>query len=246
MNETKESYLIHPQNPGRTASDSAPEDHHQTSIQSRNHSTLSYLQSLLHCWTRFENMTEPPLKEGKVRIRWTCQCGEALWDDFRELQPGAAERLRRQLDVHERMNEYLYGNSSNEVNTSSLTARLPGNSLVSETAPVPSIPTRKNNGTGSRGTSSRADRRIGRQIPNWQQPAADATADKRFLLVAMRKPGDDVPLFQLDLQGIRDDVELGQMLKRAHTKNRGMFHFLSPVRIKAVFFRRVCSTNLVR
>lgn len=40
---------------------------------------------------------------GKVRIKWTCQCGKSLWDDYLELRPGAAADLQKQLDVNERI-----------------------------------------------------------------------------------------------------------------------------------------------
>ena len=40
---------------------------------------------------------EPPLQLGKFRLRWTCQCGETLWDDFKEMRPGAAEEMQSSL-----------------------------------------------------------------------------------------------------------------------------------------------------
>ncbi|KAL9070497.1 MAG: hypothetical protein Q9161_004793, partial [Pseudevernia consocians] len=49
-------------------------------------------------WIRHQ---EPPLDEGKVRVRWTCQCGNRLWDDFVELRAGAAEDLRKSLEIFE-------------------------------------------------------------------------------------------------------------------------------------------------
>ncbi|KAF7507687.1 hypothetical protein GJ744_010240 [Endocarpon pusillum] len=41
---------------------------------------------------------EPPLENGKVRVRWTCRCGRQLYDDFKEARPGAAEDLGKLLD----------------------------------------------------------------------------------------------------------------------------------------------------
>ena len=48
-------------------------------------------------WLYGNNNAEPPVAPGEVRIRWICLCGTALWDDFKELRPGAAEDLQRCL-----------------------------------------------------------------------------------------------------------------------------------------------------
>ncbi|KAG8525234.1 uncharacterized protein KY384_008878 [Bacidia gigantensis] len=49
---------------------------------------------------------EPPLQDGQTRIRWTCQCGSLLWDDFSELRPGAVEALRRSLHFPDIMGDF--------------------------------------------------------------------------------------------------------------------------------------------
>ncbi|KAF1811209.1 hypothetical protein P152DRAFT_376035, partial [Eremomyces bilateralis CBS 781.70] len=40
---------------------------------------------------------EKPVTPGQVRIRWTCKCGEELYDDFIEVRPGAAAELEAKL-----------------------------------------------------------------------------------------------------------------------------------------------------
>ena len=50
-----------------------------------------------HMTTVCRSKKEPLLALGQVRIRWTCQCGVSLWDDFKELRPGAALDLRNEL-----------------------------------------------------------------------------------------------------------------------------------------------------
>ncbi|KAE9376310.1 hypothetical protein N431DRAFT_462155 [Stipitochalara longipes BDJ] len=39
----------------------------------------------------------PPIPIGKTRIEWKCKCGRSIYDDFIELQLGAAERLKQTL-----------------------------------------------------------------------------------------------------------------------------------------------------
>ena len=60
------------------------------------------IELYLNVFDRLNRYWEPSLGRGKIRIRWTCQCGRRLWDDYEELRPGAAEDLRRSLDYYER------------------------------------------------------------------------------------------------------------------------------------------------
>ncbi|PSN64973.1 hypothetical protein BS50DRAFT_575093 [Corynespora cassiicola Philippines] len=42
--------------------------------------------------------SEPPVPQNHVRVRWTCTCGESLYDDFIEQRPGAARLLEAYLN----------------------------------------------------------------------------------------------------------------------------------------------------
>ncbi|KNG46731.1 transcription factor c2h2 [Stemphylium lycopersici] len=42
--------------------------------------------------------TEQPVPEGHVRVRWTCTCGDPLYDDFIEQRPNAARLLEAYLN----------------------------------------------------------------------------------------------------------------------------------------------------
>lgn len=48
---------------------------------------------------RLQRYWEPRSDEGKVRIGWVCRCGVILWDDYKELRPGAADDLRKSLEA---------------------------------------------------------------------------------------------------------------------------------------------------
>ncbi|KAF5869876.1 putative tetratricopeptide repeat domain protein [Botrytis fragariae] len=39
----------------------------------------------------------PPVAIGKTRVEWRCKCGQRIYDDFTELRPGAANRLKQAL-----------------------------------------------------------------------------------------------------------------------------------------------------
>ena len=45
--------------------------------------------------------SEALIDRDRVRIRWIYRCVKKLWDDFRELRPGAAEDLRKCLNFYE-------------------------------------------------------------------------------------------------------------------------------------------------
>ncbi|KAH8781708.1 hypothetical protein BGZ57DRAFT_853271 [Hyaloscypha finlandica] len=55
----------------------------------------SFLGSIIAMKNRL--LMPPPLAKGIKRITWTCSCGEALYDDYEELESGAARRFQRTL-----------------------------------------------------------------------------------------------------------------------------------------------------
>ena len=49
-------------------------------------------------WLLHNYGPEPAVEPGKVRVRWTCSCGEQLYDDFVENRAGAARELEAYLN----------------------------------------------------------------------------------------------------------------------------------------------------
>lgn len=43
---------------------------------------------------------EAPSQHGKIRVRWTCRCGKPMYDDYKELVPGAVREFEQQLVSH--------------------------------------------------------------------------------------------------------------------------------------------------
>ena len=104
---------------------------------------LTKVCSKLVCsWSRY---WEPPLEGGKFRVRWTCRCGAILWDDFKELRPGAAEDLRKSLEADEKAYVERPQRPANEAQQSTIpqtppTAYLPGGNAGFATANSTSEP----------------------------------------------------------------------------------------------------------
>ena len=51
-------------------------------------------------WLQRHYGEEPAVPDGYVRVRWKCNCGDHLYDDFKELRPGAASLLEARLNRH--------------------------------------------------------------------------------------------------------------------------------------------------
>ncbi|KAH8803417.1 hypothetical protein F5884DRAFT_861745 [Xylogone sp. PMI_703] len=56
--------------------------------------TAQFLMRFMPTWKYFQPL---PIPADKVRIEWECKCGYKSYDDYTELQPGAAGRLERNL-----------------------------------------------------------------------------------------------------------------------------------------------------
>ncbi|KAF4620152.1 hypothetical protein G7Y89_g14668 [Cudoniella acicularis] len=84
--------------------------------------------------------TRPALVAGKTRIEWKCKCGQMLWDDFVEIRPGAASRLREEL-----VNSHLNVTSTGKATFSGAARMMSGslqslqNSLTRYIVPKPTI-----------------------------------------------------------------------------------------------------------
>ena len=58
-------------------------------------SLLTFQMSL-----RLRKIFGAPSQHGKVRVRWACRCGKPMYDDYKELVPGAVLEFERQLVNH--------------------------------------------------------------------------------------------------------------------------------------------------
>ena len=188
-------------------------------------------------WNQF---WEPSLVSGKTRIRWTCQCGKMLWDDFEELLPGAAENLRRDLDSFKGASlGQPHGLTTQAAGSNSPQIPPPvyapaSNSASTVLASVLGTSSGSNPGT-SLGSIT------GGATASAASPGSTSTVEKgNFLLLCSSKPNDTLRLSQLDVGNINDDVRLFRRLNEVYTENRGKWtRFFSLRKIKAINFRKV-------
>ena len=200
--------------------------------------SLYLLEFYLNLFSRLTWHWEPLLDRGKIRVRWTCQCGRRLWDDFEELRPGAAEDLRKSLDYRERAGvRRLQGLVSEAEGTHGPRDRRPISlpmqnlALANPTSTVSSTQPLNNRGIST-----------GRVIAvdTMPTPGNSPTSEMKFLLLCFSKPNDTLRLFQLNLQHITDDIRLFQMLQATYISHRGILaRIFSPRKIVSVNFRKV-------
>ena len=189
----------------------------------------STLSRVYNWWDR---RLEPAPENGKKRIRWTCDCGKELWDDFEELRPGAAEELRRSLDPQRRSCNVQNANSAQEppaVHTEG------GDTMPATGAAVSGSQILLAQGT--------ADDHIvasNRTPVPCSSQGSPQSSHKKYVLLCLSKTGDTLRLYQLNVEDIKNDVQLFQMLKAAYNAHRGgLTRFLFPRKIKSVEFTKV-------
>lgn len=200
---------------------------------------------MLQTWNR---LREPPLEEDKVRVRWTCQCGKKLWDDFKELIPGAAEQLRQDLDGKSSMTEGRSQRFSNDV-------QRPGNVQVLPTADMAgarsSLSTAGNaappSGTASESSQDSTSSVTGMSIPGQTSVGEPQSSEKKFLLLCVARKRDTLRLIQLNVEHVNSDFNLFRMLRKVYREHRGFSsRLLSPRKLISINFRKVCPKLLNR
>ena len=181
----------------------------------------------LRLYESYMQRWEPPIDRDKERIRWRCRCGKILWDDFRELRPGAAEDLRRRLHF------YMGTMSAQGTNHPQQTPNSysPGGTA---TGSVATTPISSNTEALRHSTANvTAEGSIGNAVP-----PADNT-EKKFLLLCFCKPRDTLRLYQLNVEHIKTDFQLFQLLQQTYRDYQGLSgRLLSPRKIKAIVFRK--------
>lgn len=106
--------------------------------------------ALKYAWrmvAEFLELLENPIPPGFRRVRWTCFCGCSLYDDFREMKPGALDHLVRFLNGRTDIPR-----SMNDQPTSSHNS--PANSMDSAPAQSSSVHFSQNAPTGSLNTAN--------------------------------------------------------------------------------------------
>ena len=186
-----------------------------------------------HCW-------EPALAARQTRIRWTCQCGSVLWDDFQELRPGAAEELRKGLEAWRGMNSAGPTRLANEAHRAdSPSSESSSRSSEGNSSEVDSRSTSSSISTVS--TGSAPDMASANLTAGLSHPAGDTLSrSRKFLLLCFGKQNDTLRLSQLNIERVTDDFSLFTMLRSEYASCRNNWaRSFSPWKVVSINFRKV-------
>ena len=182
---------------------------------------LAMLNSYNECF-------EPVVDRDKVRIRWKCPCGKMLWDDFRELRPGAAEDLRRSLDFPKRTMSAQEACSSPQISNAYTIGTNAGS--VSTRTVSSDIGTPSSFSTAAAADGAVMSGSLSSKLQN----------EPKYLLLCFKKPRDTLRLYQLSVNDITTDFQLFRLLRDTYKTYQGLSgRFLKARKIRSVLFRKV-------
>ncbi|KAH8900597.1 hypothetical protein GQ53DRAFT_708478 [Thozetella sp. PMI_491] len=170
--------------------------------------------------------SEPPVPPGKTRVRWKCNCGHWLFDDFTELKPGALEALEANL-------KQLNGSSGTPsqqpqslrqpILKIQALVKLCWNKMVKPNADSNTLP-RHNTST---------------QVP----PIPMSNQEVLHLLLCIDVGELSTTLHQERLGKITDDKELFEFLRRRYFKCRKFWSWLTLRSVKSLALTRFTVDN---
>ena len=174
---------------------------------------------------------EPLKDQDKVRIRWRCRCGTMLWDDFKELRPGAAGDLRTSLNLDESTTN---GQGTNSSQQSPTLYSLGGNAVGS----VVRMPVSSYAVASGQLSTVHADE--GGIITTAPPPSTISSLEAKYLLLCFRKPRDTLRLYHLRVENIKNDFQLFQLLQQTYQAYQGLSgRLFSPRKVRSIAFRKV-------
>lgn len=186
-------------------------------------SGLAEVMSRSTLWLQRHAGKEPAIPQGHVRVSWTCNYGEQLYDDFVELRPGAASMLEAILNRETPHPHQTPGTRPQGSSHSSF-----------QKTPVSSHPSSSNTSWSSRSatygpasgyphepTPSRSSSNVGVQMFPMQQP--------QFLLTCLNEARNTPKLTQIPLhqRQVHTDTELANALRHHYASvNRHWYRLL--------------------
>lgn len=180
---------------------------------------------------------ERPVPTGHVRVRWTCSCGEPLYDDFVERRPGAARLLEAYL------NRPRVHTPSSPVSRSSTSTSMSSVFDNASRASTLATPSSTYGGPSSWGTNNSASKYSPTRIKNNNpfsvsigQPIEDS-----WLLTCANEGRSTPKIVHLDvnMQRIRSDKDLAMIL-------RGHYEYLNRQWLKWTRLRGLTTIEFVQ
>ncbi|KAN0116748.1 hypothetical protein V8E51_002725, partial [Hyaloscypha variabilis] len=175
----------------------------------------------------------PQVPSGKTRVEWRCTCGKTIYDDFIELVPGAAERMKQMLTSSNPGSRNMSQVHSFASTFSTGIKRLTGFFTLSSRSTENSLPVHELHLPLSQSNSTPQD-------PNTPRP------EPQFLPICYSEGHYATRLMQPDLvtQNIDSDRALFELLRKSYQATKGKlssFSLQTLSSIRFVHFELYCS-----
>ncbi|KAL2038300.1 hypothetical protein N7G274_008949 [Stereocaulon virgatum] len=181
-------------------------------------------------------LCEPPLEEGKSRVRWKCRCGRRMYDDYIEKRPGAAEELATWLNGNVTRRPVADQNQSRSHSTT--TAASESSGLIHLTQQPTHLGIQSQRSSSACHDSCPHHRKEG-------STTMECDPECRWLLVCARSKKRPPILSQLKVCSTHSDTQLYRELKHSYSTLRGKYTQLLSLRgVKSIRFVQV-SQDLV-
>ncbi|KAL8770026.1 MAG: hypothetical protein Q9194_005271 [Teloschistes cf. exilis] len=169
----------------------------------------------------------PPLRKGMRRVRWKCSCGSKLYDDFVELNPGAAAQFESALNTpHQQRPSAPYGTAPGQDCYASSWPRDSGPS------PGPLLPLSRTPNSAPAATT------IGPNARNNQHSSATTVCEQesKWLLVCARAWRRPTSLVHLNVCSTSSDQQMFTELRRLYLQTKAWYHRFSLKAVQSIRF----------
>ncbi|KAK8026412.1 Cyclin-dependent kinase-like 4 [Apiospora marii] len=171
---------------------------------------------------------EPRLTPGMSRIRWTCSCGQPLFDDFAELEPGSLVELQGSLEqrYHGPQTDQTIHNFGQNCIGGVLRIIRTIYDLIQR---------------GAKGVA-RMWRHVEIELPsftaNTKQPPTPSTKPSQHLLMCIDNIDTWTGLHQECIGDVTDDCQLFKFLRRQYIKSQSSFSWLTSRTVRRISLTR--------
>ncbi|RSL41082.1 hypothetical protein CEP53_012974 [Fusarium sp. AF-6] len=174
----------------------------------------------------------PPVAEGQARVRWTCPCGQQLFDDFSSSSPESLQALLQNLQNHNLSSGQGQhtGSSSSQDSTSRPNLKWPWPTFMPGNNFNEFLRRKKEEGTALPMHT----------LPRIPEPVANTTP---YLLMCIDRGRHFTGLYQHVLQNVEDDTQLFQFLRDNVSRHRGISSWLTFRSVNAISLTRFEADN---
>ncbi|KAL9579637.1 MAG: hypothetical protein Q9212_004992 [Teloschistes hypoglaucus] len=170
---------------------------------------------------------EPPLQQGMQRVRWKCNCGSKLYDDYLELKPGAAALFELALNTPSQQRPSGRYRAAPRQDYALSWPR--GSGLPS---PGPLLPFSRTPNSTSTSTTIDPNARVDQH----SSATTICEQESKWLLVCARAWRRPTSLIHLNVCSTSSDQQLFTELRRSYLQTKAWYHRFSLKVVQSIRF----------